>query len=112
MMMRKFKTTLATIPLPVLVREISPRTRIAPVKPMGISVSLHTAPVAHDPAHPAVHTKSSGTSQAARMARRDRVVLEHLPLVKAIAIRVHENLPVHVDLDDLVHAGVRLRAFG
>lgn len=37
---------------------------------------------------------------------RDRIVLEHLPLVKAIAIRVHENLPVHVDLDDLTHAGV------
>ena len=29
-----------------------------------------------------------------------------LPLVKAIAVRVHENLPVHVDLDDLVHAGI------
>src|SRR5205085_3882174 len=38
--------------------------------------------------------------------QRDRVVLDHLPLVKAIAIRVHENLPVHVDLDDLIHAGV------
>jgi RNA polymerase sigma factor for flagellar operon FliA len=38
--------------------------------------------------------------------RRDQIVLDHLPLVKAIAIRVHENLPVHVDLDDLVHAGV------
>jgi RNA polymerase sigma factor for flagellar operon FliA len=37
---------------------------------------------------------------------RDATVIEHLPLVKAIAIRVHENLPVHVDLDDLVHAGV------
>jgi RNA polymerase sigma factor for flagellar operon FliA len=37
---------------------------------------------------------------------RDRIILEHLPLVKAIAIRVHENLPVHVDLDDLTHAGV------
>jgi RNA polymerase sigma factor FliA len=37
---------------------------------------------------------------------RDQVVLDHLSLVKAIAIRVHENLPVHVDLDDLVHAGV------
>jgi len=37
---------------------------------------------------------------------RDRVVLENLALVKAIAIRVHESLPVHVDLDDLVHAGV------
>ena len=41
-----------------------------------------------------------------RMTRRDHVVLEHLPLVKAIAIRVHESLPVHVDLDDLVHAGI------
>src|SRR5581483_8470999 len=39
-------------------------------------------------------------------AVRDRIVLEHLPLVKAIAIRVHENLPVHVDVDDLIHAGV------
>ena len=38
--------------------------------------------------------------------RRDQIVLDHLPLVKAIAIRVHENLPVHVDLDDLIHAGV------
>src|ERR1700737_3071366 len=37
---------------------------------------------------------------------RDRIVLNHLPLVKAIAVRVHENLPVHVDLDDLVHAGI------
>ena len=37
---------------------------------------------------------------------RDRIILENLPLVKAIAIRVHENLPVHVDVDDLIHAGV------
>jgi RNA polymerase sigma factor for flagellar operon FliA len=26
--------------------------------------------------------------------------------VKTIAIRVHQNLPVHVDLDDLTHAGI------
>lgn len=44
--------------------------------------------------------------QAAKLAVRDRVVLEHLALVKAIAVRVHENLPVHVDVDDLVHAGI------
>lgn len=37
---------------------------------------------------------------------RDRVVMEHLPLVKVIAVRVHESLPVHVELDDLVHAGI------
>lgn len=32
-------------------------------------------------------------------------MLEHLPLVHAIAVRLHENLPVHVDLADLVQAG-------
>jgi RNA polymerase sigma factor for flagellar operon FliA len=39
-------------------------------------------------------------------SRRDDLVIEHLPLVRAIAVRVYENLPVHVDLEDLVHAGV------
>ena len=47
-----------------------------------------------------------GEVKETRQARRDRVVLEHLPLVRAIAVRVHENLPVHVDLDDLCHAGI------
>ena len=106
MLMRKFKTTVASVTLPVSIHESSPRARTAPAKPMAVSSSLHSVAATHDPAHPAVHTKSSGTAQAARQARRDRVVLEHLPLVKAIAIRVHENLPVHVDLDDLVHAGI------
>jgi RNA polymerase sigma factor (sigma-70 family) len=55
---------------------------------------------------PVMRPKTSQLSQATKIARRDRIVLEHLPLVKAIAVRVHENLPVHVDLDDLVHAGV------
>jgi RNA polymerase sigma factor for flagellar operon FliA len=32
--------------------------------------------------------------------------MENLPLVKIIAVRVHESLPVHVELDDLVHAGI------
>lgn len=41
-----------------------------------------------------------------RLDKRNQVVMEHLPLVKAIAVRVHENLPVHVELDDLVHAGI------
>jgi RNA polymerase sigma factor FliA len=38
--------------------------------------------------------------------KRDELILDHLPLVTAIAVRVHENLPVHVELDDLIHAGV------
>jgi RNA polymerase sigma factor FliA len=49
---------------------------------------------------------AAAVQTASRLAQRDKVVLEHLPLVKAIAVRVHENLPVHVDVDDLVHAGI------
>jgi RNA polymerase sigma factor FliA len=44
--------------------------------------------------------------EKAALAVRDQIVLEHLPLVKVIAIRVRENLPVHIELDDLIHAGV------
>jgi RNA polymerase sigma factor for flagellar operon FliA len=54
----------------------------------------------------AMEVKFVSTVQISKVSKRDRVVLEHLPLVKAIAVRVYENLPVHVDLDDLVHAGI------
>jgi RNA polymerase sigma factor for flagellar operon FliA len=33
------------------------------------------------------------------------LVVEHLPLVKAIAVQVSRKLPEHVDLDDLIQAG-------
>jgi RNA polymerase sigma factor for flagellar operon FliA len=44
--------------------------------------------------------------QAAKFGCRDALVLEHLKIAKAIAVRVHASLPVHVDLDDLVQAGI------
>src|SRR5437588_11615403 len=53
-----------------------------------------------------VQSVSAGSQENISQQDRDQIVLEHLPLVKAIAIRVHESLPVHVDLDDLIHAGV------
>ena len=37
---------------------------------------------------------------------RDATVIKNLPLVRAIACRVRESLPVQVELDDLVHAGI------
>jgi len=43
---------------------------------------------------------------ASKLAKRDQLVLESLGLVKSIALRTHETLPVHVDVDDLIHAGV------
>jgi RNA polymerase sigma factor for flagellar operon FliA len=36
---------------------------------------------------------------------RDRLLLEQLPQVRYIARRIHERLPRHVQLEDLVHAG-------
>lgn len=41
----------------------------------------------------------------AAAARRDELILEYLPLVTAIAAHVQKSLPVHMELDDLVHAG-------
>jgi len=95
------------------------RRRKLPVKPMGLSVTARTNAAEAAQAKAAqAKTAQAKTAQAkaaqlkttqaheAKMARRDRVVLEHLPLVKAIAVRVHENLPVHVEVDDLVHAGI------
>jgi RNA polymerase sigma factor FliA len=37
---------------------------------------------------------------------RERLLLEQLPQVKYIARRIHERLPQHVSLEDLVHSGV------
>ena len=115
-MIMKLKTATATALAPAPVRSMmmsaaaapaftsragTSRRQTTPVKPMGVSGTLHTRGTAK------VNTGTQqGAQQKARLARRDRVVLEHLPLVKAIAVRVHENLPVHVDMDDLVHAGI------
>ena len=80
------------------VRAVPNSRQRVPAKPVASTTARHAAP--------ASTAAAKATSQAAKLARRDRVVLEHVPLVKAIAVRVHENLPVHVDLDDLVHAGI------
>jgi len=111
----------ATAPAPISIAAV--RRRKVASKPMGISMThgghanLTVDPEVGAPAR----RKSSAAANAVqeigakavpeakaetKLARRDRVVLEHLPLVKAIAVRVHENLPVHVDMDDLVHAGI------
>jgi RNA polymerase sigma factor for flagellar operon FliA len=37
---------------------------------------------------------------------QERVLLDHLPIVRFIARRIHERLPQHVEMEDLVSAGV------
>jgi RNA polymerase sigma factor for flagellar operon FliA len=50
----------------------------------------------------------------AGLGDRDLLLLEHLPAVRYIARRIHERLPQHVELDDLVSAGIvgLIDAFG
>src|ERR1039458_9997400 len=38
--------------------------------------------------------------------RREALVLQHLPQVRLIARRIHDRLPQHISLDDLISAGV------
>ena len=49
--------------------------------------------------------RDSTASPVADAQERDRLLLEHLPAVRYIARRIHERLPQHVELDDLVSAG-------
>ncbi|HEY5331741.1 MAG TPA: FliA/WhiG family RNA polymerase sigma factor [Acidobacteriaceae bacterium] len=46
--------------------------------------------------------------------QRDRLLVEHLPTVRFIARKIHGRLPQHVELDDLISAGVvgLIDAFG
>lgn len=58
--------------------------------------------IAGNPGLPGPLCTSSGMSPEAR----DGWLLEHLPVVRSIARRIHERLPQHVELDDLVSSGV------
>ena len=48
----------------------------------------------------------SASGVAALNSEQERVLLEHLPIVRFLARRIHERLPQHVDIEDLVSAGV------
>ena len=48
---------------------------------------------------PALSEQMSGSEQ-------EHLLLEHLPIVRFLARRIHERLPQHVDMEDLVSAGI------
>lgn len=53
-----------------------------------------------NPAYPKV------TSAMPMTEEQERVIVEHLPIVRYLARRIHERLPQQVDIEDLVSAGV------
>lgn len=50
--------------------------------------------------------KENSSIESGAAADRDLLLMEHLPTVRYIARRIHERLPQHVDLEDLISAGV------
>lgn len=50
--------------------------------------------------------EATATIEGGSATERDLVLMEHLPTVRYLARRIHERLPQHVELDDLVSAGV------
>ena len=50
--------------------------------------------------------KSQNFAGAMSEDERNRILLEQLPQVRYIARHIHDRLPQHVPLEDLVHAGV------
>src|SRR5690349_22534239 len=54
-----------------------------------------------------VHKSYPPDDQAGLLgSEEERLLLEHLPIVRFLARRIHERLPQHVDIEDLVSAGV------
>jgi len=48
----------------------------------------------------------AAAASPALSSEQERILLEHLPIVRFLARRIHERLPQHVDIEDLVSAGV------
>jgi RNA polymerase sigma factor for flagellar operon FliA len=57
-----------------------------------------------------VERKKAVRSELVRKAdftpEEERIMVEHLPIVRYIARRIHERLPQHVEMEELVSAGV------
>ena len=54
-----------------------------------------------------VHAEAADVADAARFTpEQEQIMVEHLPVVRYIARRIHERLPQHVEMEELVSAGV------
>lgn len=65
---------------------------------MGVNMSAFSPSTDED--------KTNRSIESGAGVDRDLLLMEHLPTVRYIARRIHERLPQHVDLDDLISAGV------
>ncbi|MGA9071590.1 MAG: FliA/WhiG family RNA polymerase sigma factor [Terracidiphilus sp.] len=73
-------------------------------------MGMEAANTATSPSPPRRSAAGNGYPPGAQFpvlsGEQERVLLEHLPIVRFLARRIHERLPQHVDIEDLVSAGV------
>ena len=89
-----------------------PKPAVPELRPVELA-ALTLFPLVPEPvlaAYPdplaAVALQDAASVSGEPSAERNQLLIEHLPTVRYIARRVHERLPQHVELDDLISAGV------
>ena len=68
------------------------------------SASLTTEVEVHD--EPSPPENAASAVEPLDPATREKVLLEHMSIVRFVARRIHERLPQHVEMEDLVSAGM------
>lgn len=63
-------------------------------------------PAAQNAAMGAYGSAGAPAAQPISAAERDMLLMEHMSTVRFVARRIHERLPQHVELDDLISAGI------
>lgn len=89
-------------------------TTSAPLNPVvvcNLPASVWMSEPRHETAHAATPSHALPTSLKAQPshvdpALREQMLLEHMSIVRFVARRIHERLPQHVELEDLVGAGM------
>jgi RNA polymerase sigma factor FliA len=73
---------------------------------LQVVVSQDTLPIRGNAMQEVAHQVKAYEAQIQQDANRDALILEHLPQIKYIAHRISAKLPSHVELNDLVSAGI------
>lgn len=84
-----------------------PRAPPDPVRARRAGPAAADAPPdAPAPARPAEHAPTRPAAAPDPNAERDRLIVEHYAMVRAVARKTAQRLPSHVDVDELVSIGV------
>jgi RNA polymerase sigma factor for flagellar operon FliA len=94
-------------PIPMsLFQNLPKRPHFEEIDPVPEDSSLSAVSLVHGGHDLTEEEETQESAEEMSASDRDRLLLEHLPTVRYLARRIHERLPQHVELDDLISAGV------